>query len=331
MTSAAHRFVTALPVPPVAHPAPLPQRQVAILLALKDGARFIEAQLDSLLVQSHPDWDLIVSDDGSADDGAARVRDWADAHPGVGVQMTRGPGRGHAQNFLHLLGSLDPARPFAAFCDQDDIWLPGKLDRALAALSTVPEGRPALYFGRVWICNQALFHLKRSDFWPRTPSFANALVQNIAPGNTIVLNRAAIRLIQAASRGVDRIGAHDWWAYQVIIGAGGLVLSDPAPLLLYRQHDRNVIGANRGLRAHLRRWRIVLRGEMRGWTDDNITALRAAAPYLTRRNRTLLMAFAAARALPPWRRAHALSRLGIRRQHPFGTALLWLMTTFGLL
>ncbi|MDE3238195.1 MAG: glycosyltransferase [Paracoccaceae bacterium] len=336
MTSAAHRFVTAQPIPacppsPPATPAPLPRLDVAILLALKDGARFIEAQLDSLLAQDHPDWHLIVSDDGSADDGAARVRDWAAAHPGVGLRLIRGPGRGHAQNFLHLLRSLDPAPPFAAFCDQDDVWLPGKLDRALSALSAVPEGRPALYFGRVWICNQGLFHLHRSDFWPRPPGFANALVQNIAPGNTIVLNRAAIRLVQRASHGVDRIGAHDWWAYQIITGAGGVVLSDPAPLLLYRQHDRNVIGANRGLRAHLRRWRIVLRGEMRDWTDDNIAALRAASAHLTRHNRALLLAFAAARALPPWRRALALARLGIRRQHRFGTALLWLMTTLGLL
>lgn len=336
MSSAAHRFLTALPasvapVPPPAHKAPLPQRQIAILLALKDGARFIEAQLDSLLAQGHPDWSLIVSDDGSTDDGAARVRNWAAAHPGVDLQLIQGPGRGHAQNFLHLLRSLDPAPPYAAFCDQDDVWLPGKLERALSTLSAAPEEQPALYFGRVWVCNHSLFNLEPSDFWPRPPGFANALVQNIAPGNTIVLNRAAIRLIQAASCRVDRIGAHDWWAYQLITGAGGLVLSDRAALLLYRQHDRNVIGANRGLRAHMRRWRIVLRGEMRGWTDDNIAALRLAAPFLTRQNRALLMAFAAARALPPWRRAFAVARLGIRRQHPVGTALLWLMTTLGLL
>lgn len=304
--------------------------EVAILLALCNGSRFIEEQLDSLAAQTHTDWRLTVSDDGSRDDGPMRVRRWAARHPDRKIGMLCGPRAGFSRNFLHLLASVGPGTRFASFADQDDVWLPGKLARAVDALSRVPDREPALYCARTWICDARLGDLQRSERWPLPPSFRNALVQNIAAGNTIVVNRAGLRLLQAAARRVEDVAAHDWWAYQIITGAGGTVIHDPAPSVLYRQHDANVIGANRGLRAHLRRVSIVVRGHLRQWNDLNIAALQRAAPYLTPENRALVDAFAAARAAPPVRRAARLGRLGLHRQSRVGTGCLWVLAALGL-
>lgn len=319
--------VAALVTPPPARSA----SEVTILLALFNGARFVEEQLDSFAAQSHADWRLVVSDDGSQDAGALQVRAWAARHPEREVRMLAGPRQGFARNFLHLLSSVESGSPFVAFSDQDDVWLPGKLERAVAALAEVPRSVPAIYCARRLVCDRSLRNLRDCEGWMKPPAFHNALVQNIAPGNTIVMNRAALRLLQAAARRVTRLYAHDWWAYLMVMGAGGRVIRDQAPGLLYRQHDSNSVGARSGPRAHLRMLRLGLQGHLRRWQDMNLEALSLASPYLTRENRATLEAFAAARRAPWFARPWRLRRLGVFRQTAAGTLGLWLVAALGLL
>ena len=80
-----------------------PDAPVTILLASYRGARFIGAQLDSIAAQTHRDWQLIVSDDGSDDGTPEIVAKFAASRPAAQVQLVEGPGRGATQNFLHLL------------------------------------------------------------------------------------------------------------------------------------------------------------------------------------------------------------------------------------
>lgn len=324
-----------LPSPPLPlalapHPRVPPGDEVAILLALHNGARFIVDQLDSLASQTHSAWRLIVSDDGSTDDGPLRIRRWAAQHSERSVRLLPGPRRGFAANFLHLLGTVEPSTRFAAFADQDDVWLPGKLQRALDRLNRVDPRLPALHCTQTWICDARLRNPFRSRLWDRQPSFRNALVQNIAAGNTIVMNNAALRLLQAAARRVEDVAAHDWWAYQMVTGAGGVILPDEVPSLLYRQHDANVIGANRGARALWRRGQIVLAGRFRDWNGLNIAALRRATPYLTPESRAVLEEFAAARRVAGPLCAARLNRAGLHRQTWAGTGALWVAASMGL-
>ena len=90
-----------------------------------------------------------------------------------------------------------------AFADQDDQWLAGKLSRAIAALAAKDPEVPALYCSRTWITDENLRGRRLSPSRPKPPGFANALVQNIAGGNTIVLNGAASKLIAAAAGDPD--------------------------------------------------------------------------------------------------------------------------------
>lgn len=318
-----------LPPLPTCRPDAASAAQVTILLGLCNGGSFIRAQLDSLTAQTHRNWRILVGDDGSTDDGPSRLQDWSRCNPAHPLHFAPGPGRGFAQNFLSLLCAAGAERQHIAFCDQDDVWLPDKLERGVSALSAVPEDRPALYCSRVLVTNSELGILRPSATWRHPPGFAHALVQNIASGNSYLLNPAAVRLAQAAQRRIGPVSAHDWWIYQLVSGAGGTILCDPQPTLLYRQHAANVIGANHGRRALFRRAGLLLRGEVRTWIDQHITALEQVMPYLTAENRALLTAFATARTAHPLRRS-ALLKLGLHHQTRGSTFVLHAALVAGL-
>ncbi|MFZ1726244.1 MAG: glycosyltransferase family 2 protein, partial [Albidovulum sp.] len=296
--------------------------EVTILLALFNGERHLRAQLDSYAAQTHPVWSLRVSDDGSTDAGPTIMQQFADAHPDRDIRLVEGPRQGFAQNFLHLLQAAGPTAPMVALSDQDDIWMSEKLARGVKALTAVANGTPALYCARTQIVAPDLTPITLSRHWNRRFSFANALVQNIAAGNTIMLNRAALNIAQAIHPG--DIPAHDWWLYQIISGAGGKIIWDDEPVLLYRQHPGNEMGRNDTPRAWIVRLGQILSGGFRDWNSRNIRALQRAEPFLTEENRALLDRFAAMRAAGPLGRLAGLFRTGIHRQTAPATVALWL-------
>ncbi len=303
-------------------------RHVTILMALFNGARNLTPQLESLEAQTHRSWSLVVSDDGSSDAGPAMIREFGAQVGALGrsVEIIGGPRAGFAQNFLHLLRHDPAPRGYVALCDQDDVWLPGKLTRGLAALKDVPEEVPTLYCSRTWITDADLKQRRLSTAWPREPGFRNALVQNIAAGNTIMLNPSAARLIAAAARDTGQIVAHDWWIYQIITGAGGRVIHDTEPTLLYRQHGSNLIGANDSWAARMVRIGMILSGEYRDWSDINIGALRPVLQHFTPENRRIFEDFVEMRQTRFAARLRSFSALGLYRQTRASTAALWVAT-----
>lgn len=310
-------------------PAPPARPAVVVLLATYNGAAVLTAQLESYRAQTLRPALVIAGDDGSRDGTPALLDAFAAAHPDLPLQRIDGPGRGPAANFRALFARVPAAADLLAVSDQDDVWLPDKLARAAAALAAVPADVPALYGAATWICDAALVPRGVSRPLRCPPGFRHALVQNFAGGNTMVLNRAAADLVRVAAAEAPVPVLHDWWLYQIVAGAGGRILYDPAPVLLYRQHAGNLIGANIGLAAQARRLRMMLAGDFRRWNADNIAALSASAHRLTPENRALLDGFAALRdrALPG--RLAMLWRLGLYRQDMAGRASLWLAALMG--
>ncbi|QYK40427.1 MAG: glycosyltransferase [Paracoccaceae bacterium] len=311
--------------------APGPVPEVTILMGLYNGARHIEAQLDSLAAQDHPHWRLVARDDGSVDGTPDRVAAWALARPDARIDLGRGPGRGAAANYLHMLAALPENPGWLAFADQDDVWLPDRLSRGLAALA--PRRKEvALYCTRSLITTDRLEGRRLSPPRPRPASFRNALVQNIAAGNTQLLTPPAAALLRAAAQEAGDVVVHDWWAYQIVTGAGGTVVHDDHPTILYRQHEDNQIGANDGWQARIRRLGQVADGTFRGWNDVNMVALRASAARLTPEARRLLDDWDRMRHTPGMpRRLWRLARLGLYRQTLASTLALWLAAVMGRL
>ncbi|HYF77473.1 MAG TPA: glycosyltransferase family 2 protein [Symbiobacteriaceae bacterium] len=216
--------------------------RVQVLLSTYNGAAYLQQQLESLLAQDYPDISILIRDDGSSDstpDILAQYR----RHPFI--RVIYGENIGVVRSFYSLLQQADPAVGYVALCDQDDVWLPGKVSRAVTLLDAqVARDVPGLYMGRYTIVDQDLNLIRQSDLPRRQPSIANALVENIAPGCTMVLNRPGLSILAGRLPGAE-VPVHDWWFYMVIAGLGRVVY-DAESHLLYRLHQDNAIGVERG-------------------------------------------------------------------------------------
>lgn len=231
-------------------------RSVEVLLSTYNGARHLDVLVESVLAQEGVDVGLTVRDDGSTDTTVEILRRYADRGR---LRLSAGPNLGVPDAFFEMLDAADPAVDYVALCDQDDVWLPDKLSRAVDMLAGEPRDEAVLYCARVLLVDENLQTLFPHPLPRRGPSFENALVQNIATGCTIVLNAAALSLV----RGRRPVGVpiHDWWLYLVVSGAGR-VLYDPSIVAWYRQHDANTIGMRRTgvqraagrVRRHLGGW-----------------------------------------------------------------------------
>jgi glycosyltransferase involved in cell wall biosynthesis len=217
--------------------------RVAILLSTYNGQRFLAEQLASLAAQTDRNWVLFWRDDGSTDSTPGLLREFA-AGPGHGrsVRVHGGTRIGPTSSFLRVLTTAC-AEDFDAFAfaDQDDIWLPDKLTRGAQALGRVPAEMPALYCARQVFVDEALARIGISCRLRRAPGFPAALTQNIATGCTLMLNRAAAALVSRSRP--PPASYHDWWSYLLVTAAGGRVLADEKPSVLYRQHGSNLVGA----------------------------------------------------------------------------------------
>ncbi len=301
-----------------------PPNHVCVLLAHYNGAEMLAEQLTSLAGQTHRDWSLIISDDGSSDDWLDVATRFAERYAKGRTWLTNGPRKGFARNFLSLVKVAGPFVPFAAFCDQDDVWMPDKLARAVKKLNDLAAGVPAIYCGRTMICDANMRVMRPSPLFRQQPGFANALVQNVGGGNTMVLNRQALDLVQDTLKHADGVVSHDWWVYQLVTGAGGQVIYDHEPAVYYRQHESNLIGANDTVWASLTRLRGVIAGRYKQWNGGNTSALRAARHWLTPEARRTLALFCEAREGPLPKRLKALHCSCVYRQTRRGTAALWL-------
>ena len=94
---------------------------------------------------------------------------------------------------------------------------------------------PALFCSRTRIITAEGEPAGFSPLFSKKPSFRNAIVQSIAGGNTMVMNRAARDIMLEASRRTGFV-SHDWWCYLILTGVGGIVHYSPTAKIGYRQH-----------------------------------------------------------------------------------------------
>lgn len=231
------------------------------------GERFVREQLESILPQLPSEGRVIVRDDGSQDSTVDEIGALNDAR----ITLIRGTNVGFGRSFLTLLTLAPSDADMVMFSDQDDVWLPDKVERAWRHLRALGS-QAGLYGSAQMLVDSALRPLHPTPPWPRGPSLTNALTENIITGCTAALNRPAVQLLQRA--GVpEGVHFHDWWMY-LVVSAFGSVVYDNRPALLYRQHESNVIGHGVGwlgrqwgmLRFLLRHdWVGILQGQVRAF------------------------------------------------------------------
>lgn len=293
--------------------SPLERVHVVILMCSYNGERFLAEQMDSFQRQTHSNWSLIISDDGSQDGTLALLQAYVESGGPNRMRVVQGAQQGFVKNFLSLTCRTDMEAEFFAWADQDDIWSDDKLATALTWLQTVNTLTPALYCGRTQLISETGAPLGFSPRFELPPSFANALIQNIGGGNTMVFNKAARGLLQEAGDNLV-IPSHDWWAYQLISGTGGAVHYDPEPKVLYRQHGANLVGSNVSWAARVKRLRMVFQGRFYEWNTQNIRALDSMRHRLSEEHKVTFDRFREARNQTLVKRCLGIRRAGLYRQ-----------------
>ncbi|MET3597478.1 glycosyltransferase involved in cell wall biosynthesis [Mesorhizobium shonense] len=296
---------------------------MAVLMGTKDGAAFIVEQLESLLAQSWAHVDLWVSDDGSTDATAAILEAWRSRWNKGCLTVVEGPRKGFAANFRSMI--IDPriSADYYAFCDQDDVWEPDRLESAVRWMEGQDVQTPLLFCSRTATISEDGVSAGYSPLFRRPPSFPNALVQSIAGGNTMLFNRVARDLLAKASARTEFV-SHDWWAYLIVTAAGGKVRYEPRPLVRYRQHGANLVGANVSWKARLSRLRRLLKGQFATWTEANLAGLAVNGDLISHDAAACLGLFIKAREGNVFRHFRLLGKCGVYRQTFMGTLGLYL-------
>lgn len=225
------------------------RQQIEVLLATFNGERFLGQQIDSILAQDHPATTILARDDGSADATRDILAHYAALHPTrLRILPDSAPTGSARLNFLALMQAAEA--PYIAYADQDDVWLPTKLSKSLAAMQSLerehPTGTPLLVFTDLAIVDEALKPLHPS-MWKRLridPSAALSLPRllgrSVVTGCTMLINRPLLTL---ARQMPTEATMHDRWI-ALLAAALGATAYLPADTVLYRQHGRNVVGAN---------------------------------------------------------------------------------------
>lgn len=232
---------------------------VSVLLCTYNGAAYVRAQLQSILDQTVQDLHVVVSDDGSTDETLAIVEAMAAAHPGRITILRQDPPTGSAQrHFLKLLveRAYDMA-DYIMLSDQDDVWLPEKVEKTLARMQADEAACRAAGEANASIlvhCDSRIVDRELREIAPSfvayqkmTPSrcqLQQLLVQNNVVGGALMMNRAlAERITEIPAHCV----MHDQWI-ALVASAFGHIDFVPESLYLYRQHGDNVLGAGKGSR-----------------------------------------------------------------------------------
>lgn len=266
-------------------------KNVAVILGFFNGNKHIFEQINSIISQTHKNIKIFIFDDNSTD---KIIMDNINKNNNLNLPISvnyRNTNLGYAKNFLLGLRDVGSEYDYYAFSDQDDLWESEKVEFALKEIDKVTSNIPILYCSRTaYYTKDCSQEIGSSRDFKRKPIFQNSLIQNIAGGNTIILNNKARELI-VSSLISDKFISHDWWCYQLISAAGGKIIFHSYKSVKYRQHISNLIGGNQSFKQRLLRFRNFFSGSFKEWTNLNIKNLIINKKLLTTKNRIVLESF----------------------------------------
>jgi glycosyltransferase involved in cell wall biosynthesis len=220
--------------------------KINILMATYNGEKYIREQLESIQSQTYKNWNLCVRDDGSQDKTLDILNHYAKQDSRISILENNGQRLGSCGNFS-LLMEQSPDADYFMFCDQDDVWMPTKIQITLEAmlrLEAQHKSSPLMVYTDLRVVDQHLnpiadSFLKYQAIDPQRTQLHDVLVTNPVAGCTALLNKALVKL--AAPIPPSAIG-HDCWC-SLVASAFGTIEHINTPLIYYRQHGNNDVGA----------------------------------------------------------------------------------------
>ncbi|GAL08833.1 alpha-L-Rha alpha-1,3-L-rhamnosyltransferase [Photobacterium aphoticum] len=236
-------------------------RRVCVLLAAYNGQKWIKEQIESILIQKDVILDIYISLDVSSDNTLELIENISNELSNLYI-LPYGEKYGSAgRNFFRLLMDVDFSNyDYVSFSDQDDIWLENKL---ISSIKNIENSYADAYSGNViafW--SGGTKKLIKKDHPQKEFDY---LFESAGPGCTFVLKKKLALHIKndliSNKDDIEQLWLHDWYCYSHARSNGYKWVIGNQPLMLYRQHELNQVGANSGMRAMLNRAKVVLSGE----------------------------------------------------------------------
>ncbi|MBR3943447.1 MAG: glycosyltransferase family 2 protein, partial [Clostridia bacterium] len=210
-----------------------------------NGGKYLNEQLDSLFSQTVQDFEILVRDDGSTDNTTDILHQYAKKYPNrIRININNPPSGNAKDNFFLLM--QDASSDYIMFCDQDDCWLPNKIELTLKEMQSLPQNKPALVHTDLTVADENLNTIRKSFYRMQhyehrmKLTLNKALAQNTVTGCTTMINKCLCDMAKNTNH--KDIIMHDWWL-AAIASAFGNVKAVKQPTILYRQHGKNSVGA----------------------------------------------------------------------------------------
>ena len=212
-------------------------KKIEILLSCYNGESYVREQLESYVrLNNFCEVAVLIRDDGSCDGTLDILKEYEKRY---GFRVIAGENIGLAASLHELITKRDRDCEYFAFSDQDDVWLPDKLESAIEFIEQSGNVGPIYYAAMSKLVDGSLNEIG-STFKPKKElSFYNAMIQNVCIGHTTVFNEDLAKLLEREYS--SDILVTDSWTYLLASAAGGVIF-EPKETALYRQHGNNVIG-----------------------------------------------------------------------------------------
>lgn len=229
------------------------KNNVCILMATYNGEKYISSQIKSIINQTYKNWHLIIRDDGSDDNTPLIISRWSKKYPQkITVYFNNGNVHGATNNFWQLskIAEVENYR-YVMFCDQDDIWLKNKIEKSVNEIKSkeMQYGQiPILIHTDLTVVDQNLNVINESYEKYASLNFKrkdinHLLIQNNVTGCTMIFNRSLLNIALKCNNST-KIILHDWW-FTLVASIYGKIFYLEIPTVLYRQHNDNVVGAEK--------------------------------------------------------------------------------------
>ena len=220
--------------------------EVSIVLATYNGASYLNEQIDSIIANTYTNWTIDICDDGSTDNTLEIAQEYQKQYPDKIRIFKNLEQLGVTRNFLE--GAKRATGDYIMFCDQDDVWLPEKIEKTLVFFKkreqAVGENKPIAVFTDAKMADGILRTFHESFFIynaldTEKLDLAHLLMENKVIGCTTMFNRALANKITDFPKFARY---HDWWIALIASVFGDLSCMNE-PTMLYRQHGGNVVGS----------------------------------------------------------------------------------------
>jgi glycosyltransferase involved in cell wall biosynthesis len=208
---------------------------VAVVVATYNGATYLRAQLESIVQQTYKPSQIIIVDDASLDDTLQVANNFAAHHPEVMVVQNE-TRLGYIKNFEK--GMLLANANYIALSDQDDIWMPNKIEVLIHAIGDqmLAYSDSELIDANGQLLNQKMSSIKNQLAYHTPIMYA---IGAWAPGHAMLFKK---ELVDKAAP-FPNLVTHDFWLGFVATCYSTVVYVNE-PLVHYRQHTQNAIGAD---------------------------------------------------------------------------------------